>query len=234
MKYLLLSILLFSTYNVFSFQNPPENNSSQYADFLYTSFSAYNKTSDGWFIKPFGGISVWYLSAQAPFQNINYPIIGGLEFGGNEKALSYMLFASFHAQFAQKDFNIYPLFVNLDLKYSLLNAFSMPSKTYDVFAMAGVSLNYSKFSDTGYSGIVGYELKIEKDYSPGANLGVGGSVSFFNISVSLVFEYSYANSTFYAGNFDKLKIATGYYDCSILLSYKFSHNPNKNLCPAYR
>ncbi len=234
MKYLLLSILLFSTYNVFSVKNYPIDNSPQYTDLSNTSSPFSKKKSEGWFIEPFGGIAVWYLSAQAPFQNINYPIIGGLGFGKNEKALSYMLFASFKTQFANKDFNLYPLFVNLDLKYSLLNALSMPNKTYDVFAMAGVSFNYSKFSDTGYSGIVDYEHKLEKDYSPGANLGIGASVSFFNISVSLVFEYSYANSSFYAGNFDKLNIATGFYDCSILLSYKFSSDPMKNVCPAYR
>jgi len=180
------------------------------------------------------GMAVWYKSDQPQMENLKYPIHAFVEYGNSKKNYSFFADFSFLTQFVQYDFVLKPLYLNLNLKYSIFKGLNYSLANSDLFALLGPGLWYASLTERGYPGIVDYEHKVEKDFGSRLNTGLGVSYRFKKIKISALFRYETGQGQYYAGQFEKQKVSTGSYQAIVLVSYGIFSKKYALHCPAYQ
>ena len=180
------------------------------------------------------GIGVWYQAQQEAIDNLRFPLHLSIEYSSPQKAFSGFLDYGFYTQYVRTDFVLKPMYLTLNLKYSIIKGLKQKNKNFDVFVLAGPNFWYASLTDRGYPGITEYEYKVEKDIGIGINGGLGSSYRYKRFKLSAYFIYSSGLGKYYAGEFDKQNVYTGTYQAVVSMSYIFKKKKTRGvLCPAY-
>ena len=179
------------------------------------------------------GAGIWYLSGQEGMENRHIPYSLSLEYGRTSFPVSLFAGTFFHTTFNIDHFLLNPNNFLLGLQYTPLRGTPV-SKKFNIYAIGGINLSYSTFTEELYPGIINYENKIEKKTGAGIGAGIGMGYRYKSWEIKPVLYYFTGHSDFFAGHFTEQSFNTGSMQLHLSLAYKIIFNKNNRTCPVYK
>ncbi|HCT29750.1 MAG TPA: hypothetical protein DIW31_03220 [Bacteroidales bacterium] len=229
------------------FSNPVEASISRFYDLIVFStktqpeVSFYNdrpvkfhrKGEPPKYLKIGVGVGVWYVALQPHFEPYRRPLSIFVEYRKDTKPFSYAVEANILSIYAFGQFQLKPMYFCVYPKVNLSGFVKLP-KWFDAYALAGGQVAYSRFTENEYSGIAGYNHKVESSIKPGVIVGAGLSFIISRFEISPRISFQSGSGDYYAGYFTKQHFNTSTINAIVYMAYKFPIFQHKPHCPAYR
>jgi len=193
----------------------------------------YKKGEPPKFIKIGAGVGVWYTALQPHFAPYRRPLSVFAEYRKDSKPFAYAVEANVLSVYAFGQFLLKPMYFCIYPKV-YLSGFAKTPKWFDAYLLAGGQLSYTRFTENKYTGISGYQHKVESSIKPGIIVGAGFSLLYKNFEISPRISFQSGRGSYYAGYFTKQNFNTSTTNAIIYITYKFPIFRHKIHCPAYR
>jgi hypothetical protein len=201
---------------------------------ILTSNGKYSDRINGHrFISVSAGAGIWSKSMQPLMNNRHIPYSFFIEYGRTGRPISLIAGTCFRTTFTLDQFLLNPNNFIAGLQYAPLRGKAI-SKQFNIYALGGLNICYSRFTEEIYPGIINYEYKTEKETGPGITAGFGAGYRLRSWEIKPMLFYFTGQGDFYAGHFTEQKFLTGSLQFHLSLNYRFIFNINRNTCPVYR
>jgi hypothetical protein len=179
-----------------------------------------------------GGVGIWYKSLQKGLDNRYIPYSAFIECGRIAYPFSIIAGTTFNTNFNYDRFLLNPNCYFAGIQYAPRKN-SLPPKKFNIYAITGVNVNKSRFTEEAYPGIVIYENKVEEKYSIGVMAGVGLGYKIKSWEIKPMLLCFTGHSGFLAGHFTEQRFNTGSLQFHLSLNYQILFNRNTRTCPVY-
>ncbi len=179
------------------------------------------------------GAGAWYVSTQKGLDNRHIPYSISLEYGRTSFPVSIVAGAFFHTTFNYNEFLINPNNLLMGIQFAPLRGKPISDK-FNIYAIGGLNLCYSLFTEELYPGIINYEYKVERKTGAGIGAGLGAGYRFGSWAIKPTVFYFTGHAGFLAGHFTEQRFSTASLQFHLMLSYRLVFNKNNRLCPVYK
>lgn len=179
------------------------------------------------------GAGAWFVSGQKGLDNRHIPYSVFLEYGRTSFPVSMVAGVFFHTTFNFNEFLINPNNLLIGFQYAPLRGKPVSEK-FNIYAIGGLNLCYSRFTEELYPGVINYEYKTERKTGAGIGAGLGAGYRYKSWELKPTIFYFRGHADFLAGHFTEQRFSTSSLQFHLMLSYRLVFNQNSKLCPVYR